>query len=83
MPRIFIQRLTLARGFCNKCWNSLRQNQNHNVNSVMRSLDVSRCAGDISKPNVNAMKMRVCGIGKRNVFEVVASAGAEICDESG
>ena len=42
----------------------------------MRSLDVSRCAGDIGKLSVNLMKMRVCGIDKRNVVEVVASAGA-------
>ena len=42
----------------------------------MRSLDVSLCAGDIGKTSVNSMKMSVCGIGKRNVFEVVASAGA-------
>ena len=43
---------------------------------MMRSLDVSRCAGDIGKPFVNSTQMHVCGIGKRNVFEVVASAGA-------
>ena len=42
----------------------------------MRSLDVSRCAGDIGKTSVNSTKMSVCGIGERNVFEVVASAGA-------
>ena len=42
----------------------------------MRSLDVSRCAGDIGKTNVNPTKMRVCGMGKRSVFEVVAFAGA-------
>ena len=42
----------------------------------MRSLDVSPCAGDIGKTNVNTTKKRVCGIGKRNVFEVVVSAGA-------
>ena len=42
----------------------------------MRSLDVSRCAGDIGKTSVNSTKMSVCGIGKRSVFEVVASAGA-------
>ena len=42
----------------------------------MCSLDVSRCAGDIGKTSVNTMNMCVCGIGKRSVFEVVASAGA-------
>ena len=46
------------------------------MNSVMRSFDVFRCAGDIGKTSVNSTNMRVCGIGKRNVFEVVASAGA-------
>ena len=43
---------------------------------MMHSLGVSRCAGDIGKSSVNSMKMCVCGIGKRSVFEVVASAGA-------
>ena len=43
---------------------------------MMRSLDVSRRAGDIGKPCVNTTKTRVCGIGKRNVFEVVASCNA-------
>ena len=42
---------------------------------MMRSLDVFRCAGDIGKPNVKSTEMRVCGMGKRNVFEVVVSAG--------
>ena len=42
----------------------------------MRSLDVSRCAGDIGKTNANSTKTRVCGNGKRNVFEVVVFAGA-------
>ena len=42
------------------------------------SFDVSRCAGGIGNTSVNTMKMCVCGIGKRSVFEVVASAGA--CD---
>ena len=43
---------------------------------MMHSLDVSRCAGDIGKPSVNTMKLRVCGIRKRNVFEAVAFVGA-------
>ena len=43
---------------------------------MMHSLGVSRCAGDIGKTCVNPTKMRVCGIGKRRVFEVVACAGA-------
>ncbi len=43
---------------------------------MMHSLGVSRCAGDIGKSSVNSMKMCVCGIGKRRVFSVVASAGA-------
>ena len=76
LPRIFVQSHTLARGFCNVCWYSSRENQNNDVIYMMRSLDVSRCAGDIGKTSVNAMEMCVCGIGKRNVFEVVASAGA-------
>ena len=42
----------------------------------MRSFDVSRCAGDIGKPSVNSTKKRVCGIGRRNIFETVASGGA-------
>ena len=42
----------------------------------MRSLDVSKCAGDIGKPSVKQTKMCVCGIGRRHVFVVVASAGA-------
>ena len=42
----------------------------------MCSFDVSRCAGDVGKTSVNSTKMHVCGIGKRNVFEVVVSAGA-------
>ena len=46
------------------------------MNSVMRSLGFVRCAGDMGKPSVNETKMRVCGIGKRNVFEDVASGGA-------
>ena len=43
---------------------------------MMRSLDVSQCAGDVGKPSVNTRKMCVCGIGKRNIFEAVASCGA-------
>ena len=43
---------------------------------MMRSLDVSQCAGDMDKPIVNSTRMRVCGIGQRNVFELVAFAGA-------
>ena len=43
---------------------------------MMQSLDVSRCAGDIGKTSVNSTKMSVRGIGKRSVFEVVASGGA-------
>ena len=43
---------------------------------MMHSLGVCRCAGDIGKTSVNVMKMYVCGIGKRSVFEVVASACA-------
>ena len=69
------QSLTLARGFCYVCWNSLKENQSIDVNIVMRSVDVSRCAGDIGKPSVNSTKRRVCGIGRRNVFEAVASRG--------
>ena len=42
----------------------------------MHSLGVYRCAGDISKSSVNSMKISVCGIGKRSVFELVAFAGA-------
>ena len=42
----------------------------------MHSLDVSRCAGDIGKSRLNSTNIRVCGIGKRSVFEVFASAGA-------
>ena len=66
--RIFVQSLTLARGCCNDCGNSLRENQKNDVDCVTRSLDVSRCAGDIGKSSVNAMKMCVCGIGQRRVF---------------
>ena len=47
-----------------------------NVIWVMHSFDVFRCVGDIGKPSVDTMKTRVCGISKRNVFEVVASGGA-------
>ena len=43
---------------------------------MMRSLDVSRCVGDISKPSVNTTNMNVCGTGKRKVFEAVASCCA-------
>ena len=46
------------------------------MNVVLRSVDVSRCAEDICKTNVNSTKMNVCGIGKRNVFYIVVSAGA-------
>ena len=42
----------------------------------MLSLNVSRCAGDIGKTNANTMKMNVWDMGKRNVFEAVASRGA-------
>ena len=42
----------------------------------MHLLDISRCVGDVGKPNVNTTKTRVWGIGKRNVFEVVVSGGA-------
>ena len=44
----------------------------------MHSLDVFRCAGDLGKPDVNTTKMHVRGIGKRDVFEVVASGGAGV-----
>ena len=54
----------------------MRENQNIEVSWVMHSLGVSRCAGDIGKTSVNSLKMRVCGIGKRSVFEVVVFAGA-------
>ena len=43
---------------------------------VMLSLDVSRCAGDIGKTSLNATKACVWDIGKRHVFEAVASGGA-------
>ena len=43
---------------------------------VMLSLDVSRCAGDIGETHVNTTKMIVWDMGKRNVFEAVASGGA-------
>ena len=43
---------------------------------VMLSLDVSRCAGDIGKTNTNTMEMSVWDMGKRHVFEAVASGGA-------
>ena len=43
---------------------------------VMHSLDVFRSAGGIGKPNVDTTNIRFCGIGKRRVFEAVASGGA-------
>ena len=62
LPRIFVQSYAVARGFCSVCWNSSRENQNTDVICVMRSLDVSRCAGDIGKTSGKAMEMCVCGI---------------------
>ena len=43
---------------------------------VMLSLDVSRCAGDIDKTLVHTTKMYVWDMGKRDIFEAVASGGA-------
>ena len=57
-------------------WLSSRANQNMEVFWVMLSLDVSRCAGDIDKTNVNTTKTSFWHMGKRNVFEAVASGGA-------
>ena len=42
---------------------------------VMLSLDVSRCAGDFIKTNVNTMKKFVWDMGKHHVFKAVASGG--------
>ena len=42
----------------------------------MLSLDAFRCVGSIDKTNVNTTKMNVWDMGKRNVFEAVASGGA-------
>ena len=57
-------------------WFPLRLNPTMEVFGVMLSLDVSRCAGDICKINVHATNMSVWDIGKRHVFEAVASGGA-------
>ena len=70
-----VKRRTLARGFCDDCRNSLRENQKIEVIWVMHSLDVSRCAGDIGKPSVNTTEICVCGIGRCNV-DFVAFGGA-------
>ena len=43
---------------------------------MMLSLDVFHCAGDIDKTNIDTTKTCVWDIGKRNVFEAVASGGA-------
>ena len=56
--------------------NSSRENQKFDVKYVMRSLDVSRCAGEIGQSTVVSTTTRVCGIGKGNVFEVCASGDA-------
>ena len=42
----------------------------------MLSLDVSRCAGDMCKTIVNTREMLVSDMGKRSVFQAVASGGA-------
>ena len=57
-------------------WFSSREAQNMEVLLVMFSLDVSRCAGDINKTNVNTTNKCLWDIGKRDVFEAVASGGA-------
>ena len=43
---------------------------------VMLSLDVFRFAWDIDKTNASTTKLSVWDVGKRNVFEAVASGGA-------
>ena len=63
-------------GLSGDLWFSSREKQNMEVCWVMLSIDVSRCAGDFGKTNVNAMKRSVWDMSKRNVFEAVASGGA-------
>ena len=43
---------------------------------MMLELGVSQCAGDNCKTIVNATQMIVWDMGKRHVFEAVASGGA-------
>ena len=57
-------------------WFSLRENQNMEVFGVMLSFDVFRFAGDMGNANVDTTKMSVWDMGKRHVFEAVASGGA-------
>ena len=57
-------------------WFYQRENQHMEVCWVMLSLDVSQCAGDIGKTNVNTTHMCICYISKRIVFEAVAPGGA-------
>ena len=56
-------------------WFSSKENTNVELFVVMVSLDVSRCVGDIGKTNVSTTKMFVWDMGKRKVFEAVASGG--------
>ena len=57
-------------------WFVRRYHQNLEVCWVLLSLDVSRCAGDISKTHVNTTNTCFWDMGKRNVFEAVALGGA-------
>ena len=57
-------------------WFSSRDNQQMEVFWLMLSHDVSRCAGDMCKTNVNSTNISVWDMGKRNVFEAAASGGA-------
>ena len=43
---------------------------------MMLSLNISPCAEDIDKTNVNTTRINVWDMRKRNVFEAVASGGA-------
>ena len=57
-------------------WFYHSRNQHMVVFWVMLSPGVSRCAGDIGKTHVNAMHVCTRDIGKRDIFEAVASGGA-------